>query len=142
MELIIAILFFSICGAVCLRLFARAHQMNMESAALNHAVTESANIAELVSYDLTHDSREIVSLYTDAQVITDDSALPYTSLIVYYDSDWNTCEHAEADYSLQADFTLSKAYLAEGTLSVADTSGAKIYELPLKVYVGSEAAYE
>ena len=142
MELIIAILFFSICGAVCLRLFARAHQMNMESDALNHAVTESANIAELISYDLTHNSKDVVSLYPDAQVTTDDSALPYTSLIVYYNSDWNICERADADYSLQADFTLSNAYLAEGTLSVTDTSGAKIYELPLKVYVGSEAAYE
>ena len=47
MEMIIAILFFSICSAVCIKVFAGAAAMADESRTLNKAVVQAANAAEL-----------------------------------------------------------------------------------------------
>lgn len=47
MEMIIAILFFSLCSAVCIQLFARSHTLNRESTDLIQASSLSHNIAEV-----------------------------------------------------------------------------------------------
>ena len=46
MELIIAILFFSLAGAVCIRLFVTAHSISQNTIARNHAITQTQNLAE------------------------------------------------------------------------------------------------
>lgn len=46
MELILAILFFSVASAVCVQLFARAHTASEQSAALNRAVLAAESAAE------------------------------------------------------------------------------------------------
>ena len=59
MEIILAILFFSIASAVCIRLFARAHVQSEETAALNHAVLIASGAAEaLETWDGTPESME------------------------------------------------------------------------------------
>lgn len=47
MEMIIVILFFSICSAVCVSIFAKARIMADDSRDLNNAVIRSSNIAEI-----------------------------------------------------------------------------------------------
>lgn len=47
MEMIIVILFFSICSAVCVSIFAKARIMADDSRDLNNAVIRSSNIAEV-----------------------------------------------------------------------------------------------
>lgn len=48
MELILAILFFSVASGVCVQFFVRSHLLSRDSEALNHAVNECAGIAETV----------------------------------------------------------------------------------------------
>jgi len=48
MELILAILFFSIASAVCVQIFVKSHMLSNDSRALNHAVNECASIAEVI----------------------------------------------------------------------------------------------
>lgn len=47
MELVIAILFFSMCAAVCLSMFGRSADIALRSAALNEAVVRSSSLAEV-----------------------------------------------------------------------------------------------
>ncbi len=46
MELIMAILFFSLTSAVCIRLFVRAHTISQDTINQNNALTQAQNLAE------------------------------------------------------------------------------------------------
>lgn len=59
MELLLALLFFSIAGAVCLQLFSRAHIMNREN---NH--NSNANILFTNEAEAFYSSEDIVEPYT------------------------------------------------------------------------------
>ena len=48
MELILAILFFSVASAVCVQIFVTSHMLSNDSRALNHGVNECANLAEII----------------------------------------------------------------------------------------------
>lgn len=46
MELIIALLFFSLASTVCIRLFVNAHSLSNQTVDMNHAVNYAQNMAE------------------------------------------------------------------------------------------------
>ena len=46
MEMIIAILFFSLASAVCIQLFAKSHLLSTQTVNKNHAVILAQNLAE------------------------------------------------------------------------------------------------
>ena len=46
MELIIALLFFSLASTVCIRLFVMSHTLSSRTVDLNYAVTQAQNMAE------------------------------------------------------------------------------------------------
>ena len=48
MELIFAILFFSVASAVCVEFFVKAHLLSRDSDALSRAVNECAGAAEII----------------------------------------------------------------------------------------------
>lgn len=48
LELILALLIFSVAGAVCVRFFVKAHTISSDSRILNHAVNVCASAAETV----------------------------------------------------------------------------------------------
>ena len=48
LELILAILFFSIASAVCVQFFVKSHLLSRDAKALNSSVTEVFNAAELL----------------------------------------------------------------------------------------------
>ena len=50
MELIIAILFFSLAGAICLRMFAVSRKMSDDTTALNMAMNQASNVAVLYRF--------------------------------------------------------------------------------------------
>lgn len=60
MELILAILFFSITSAVCVQFFVKSHLLSRESRVLSQAVNECSNIAEV--FDASEDTGDAVSL--------------------------------------------------------------------------------
>ena len=47
MELIIAILFFSLAAAICIQLFVKSHMISERSIALNHSILLAQNTAEI-----------------------------------------------------------------------------------------------
>lgn len=79
LELILAILFFSIASAVCVQLFVKSHTISQEAKSLSVAVNECADIAEIV---YSSDSPEemidrLTSAYPDIQINEQTIFIPY-----------------------------------------------------------------
>lgn len=123
MELILAILFFSVASAVCVQFFVRSHLLSRDSNALNHAVSECSGIAEAVC---TTDSAEeaaalLQTLYPDCEKVrtvdagsTDDdfADLSQTDAMsavgtydIYYNEAFEACPRSEAAYLLSVQLT-------------------------------------
>ena len=92
MELILAILFFSVASAVCVQLFARAHTASEQSAALNRAVLAAESAAEAFkgAADLDEAARLTGAHAGDAPGV----------LTAWYDRAWNPCAEQDACYRL------------------------------------------
>jgi len=65
-ELIVGLLFFSLCSAVCVQLFARAHLIKENTAQLNKAITLSQSVAEI--FRSAGGSSEALVSYLDGAV--------------------------------------------------------------------------
>lgn len=72
MEMIIAILFFSLASAVCIQLFAKSHLLSTQTVNQNHAVIQAQNLAE--SYlALEGDINAMQDLFSPSEQISDDT---------------------------------------------------------------------
>ena len=61
MELIIAILFFSLAATICIQLFVKSHMISERSIALNHSILLAQNTAEIF-YATNGDPEKMASL--------------------------------------------------------------------------------
>lgn len=134
MELILAILFFSVASAVCVQIFVKSHLMSRQSEALNHAVTECTNAAELFF---------AASNPEDCSGST------------YYDTDFALCEKATAAYVLTVDIrsedsntfhahiAMQKYTDQAGTdLKDTDLKMVPLYELDTTHHIARRTGYE
>ena len=69
-ELMICILFFSCTAGICIRFFAKSHELSQKARNLYQAQQEASSMAEILEGDIN-------SLY---------------HRYVYYDKDWKQCE--------------------------------------------------
>lgn len=128
MEMIIVILFFSLSGAVCLRLFVKAHLLSKDTVATNHALICAQSLAE--SFLSTEsDSESLAQLFPDATVTKQ-------GLLIGYDEDWASCNPDGAVYlaSLVYDNDLGTAGLIGADIAVYDNSQT-YYSLHVEHYV-------
>lgn len=123
LELIIAILFFSIASAVCVQLFVKSHLMSVETEELNQAVNLASGAVESITEENTGDS------------------------VVYYNDNWESCDQADAAYLMtthltREDFmitgTVCVKYAAVSTESAAGNSIADSADTSQKDAVSSE----
>ncbi|MDO4176124.1 MAG: hypothetical protein Q4D99_01435 [Bacillota bacterium] len=133
LELIIAILFFSIASAVCVQFFVKSHSMSQESQDMNFAVSECSSIAEIVQ---TSDSQkdavtEVRNLYPDAK-ITESEGLVTCS--IYFDRNFNPCDSFDEDFSyyIEADFESDGSMITCDLISTPANNENAIYELEVK----------
>lgn len=129
LELILAVLFFSVASALCIQIFTKAHLMSQDARNLNFAVNEVSSMAEQISAG---------TLHSDTAASSDDTAsdpstqMPDDSLqdaAAYYDSSYASCEKADAVYVLtvhyEPEHTLLKAHISMDTV----TDNRNIYTL-------------
>ena len=129
LELILAVLFFSVASALCIQIFTKAHLMSQDARDLNFAVNEVSSMAEQISAG---------TLHSDTAASSDDTAsdpstqMPDDSLqdaAAYYDSGYASCEKADAVYVLTVHYepedTLLKAHISMDTV----TDNRNIYTL-------------
>lgn len=121
LELILAVLFFSVASALCIQIFTKAHLMSQDARDLNFAVNEVSSMAEQISAG---------TLHSDTAASSDDTAsdpstqMPDDSLqnaAAYYDSSYASCEKADAVYVLTVHYepedTLLKAHISMDTVA-------------------------
>lgn len=146
MELIIAILFFSLASAVCLRMFAKSHQLSCDASARNQAVNQTCNIAELIKYDLENNTHTLTDNYPDADIIksvkgnasvtnADDM---YNGSVIYFNKNWEVCSNGKSVYRITIQAQDSSKTLRKYTLTVSSDKDKCIYELPLSIHIARE----
>lgn len=98
MELIIAILFFSLAAAICIQLFVKSHMISERSIALNHSILLAQNTAEIF-YATNGDPEKMASLLgcgesSDTAAVADsDNA---STLTLFYTDKFDCLDPAEA----------------------------------------------
>ncbi|SHK45070.1 type IV pilus modification PilV family protein [Hespellia stercorisuis] len=123
LELIIAILFFSIASAVCVQLFVKSHLLSVETSQLNQAVNLASGAAESVMDDAVADGES-------------------SENCDYYDETWKPCDETGAAYSVTVCLS-RKDFQITGNVVVQRTEDAKtLYELPITHHVGRRAGDE
>lgn len=106
LELILAILFFSLASAVCVQFFVKAHLLSHNARNLNHAVNECSGIAEIVdAADGADDAADMIrDIYKNAGSYPDD-APDAPTIRIYYDDTLKPCTAEEGHYVLQTALT-------------------------------------
>lgn len=128
LELILAVLFFSVASALCIQIFTKAHLMSQDARDLNFAVNEVSSMAEQISAGTLHSDTATSSDDTAASsgdTASDPSTqMPDDSLqdaAAYYDSSYASCKKADAVYVLTVHYepedTLLKAHISMDTIA-------------------------
>lgn len=128
LELILAVLFFSVASALCIQIFTKAHLMSQDARDLNFAVNEVSGMAEQISSGTLHPATAASS--GDTAASSDDTASDPSTQIsndawqddtAYYDSSYASCEKADAVYVLTVHYepedTLLKAHISMDTIA-------------------------
>ncbi|MGC4020346.1 MAG: hypothetical protein QM793_14730 [Muricomes sp.] len=127
LELILAILFFSIASAVCVQFFVKSHLLSQDARKLNTSVSEVSSIAELIEI-----SQDVQSALDLIQTEYPDSEISSTSKAsVYYDKDFLPCAQSKAFYCLEVNFTQEGSMLDAALVMKEQTSGKAIYSLAI-----------
>ncbi len=107
MELILAILFFSVASAVCVEFFVKSHLLSRDSEVLTHAVNECAGAAEIIctSESLEESIHLLMQCYPEGEYPemedwTEEKDLVQVDISLYYDTDHMPCGLDAAEYIL------------------------------------------
>lgn len=129
MELIIAILFFSIASAVCMQLFAKAHLTSVKTRELNKAVSIAQSYAEVMrGTDGSIDS--IVQCFPEAIVVDN-------YMEIFYDSDFNVCSPDVAEYVSDVTITPNGAIQNMSIVFVKLSDNTEVYRLNATKYMNT-----
>ncbi len=129
MELIIAIFFFALCAAICLRIFALAYTMNQSSRNLDQAVYKAESIAEI--YKSTGGNlAETAVIYGGSGVVT------VKSLRISFDKEWKPVLQGK-DVSFELELAIDEVpFLKSGWITLIKKDGEVIFRLPVKIASG------
>ena len=120
LELILAVLFFSVASALCIQIFIKAHLMSQDARDLNFAVNEVSSMAEQISAGTLHPDTAASSDDTASDPSTQISNDAWQDDTAYYDSSYASCEKADAVYVLTVHYepedTLLKAHISMDTI--------------------------
>lgn len=145
MELILAILFFSIASAVCVQFFVKSHMLSRDSNALNHAANECANIAEVLDTtdSLTECTELLSQLYPDGTYpnISQDAESNEIEITLCYDEAFLPCSTEASAYTLCIHISHFEQMLAADLAFYNDASNV-LYELHTEHHIARRTGYE
>lgn len=145
MELIIAVLFFSLAGAICVQLFVQAHIISNKSVELNHGILWAQNTAEAF-YGCNGNTAKMTELFDNSscQEIGDS-----TIFCLYFDGDFNPVIQPLSYSSIHYYYVLTADIRQENDLltchiSVAgiDETEEPVYEIDISLFPDKEDAHE
>ena len=135
MEMMIAILFFSLASAVCLRMFATCHQIGEGTKDLNMAVYQAGNAAELLRNSLKSEEGESASFPGCLLSEYPQAAAGGSDVLVYYDADWNQCAKRNGAHCMEI-VQAQEEGLTLYDIRVRNLDGGEedVYSLALKLH--------
>ena len=121
LEIMIAILFFALTGAVCLRTFVKAHTLSTQATETEQALSRLEDVAGLLN---TIDAAELKDEKTFSETL--ESEFPACEMdgrnaVIYYDTDWKACLPEKAFYQIQ----IKALRLAESTASISSSKSSE-----------------
>lgn len=121
MEQLIAIFTFTLCAAVCIKIFTASYTLSGNSRDINNAIFIAECGAE--GYKAVNGNFEKAALILSGNIEGADNAI-----YVYYNASLQTCKMDEAVYILKItrDFSQASASLQVGNISVQKTRGDEI----------------
>ena len=142
MELIIAILFFSLAAAICIQLFVKSHMISERSIALNHSILLAQNTAEIF-YATNGNPEKMASLLgcgesSDTAAIADSENASTLTLI--YTDKFDRLNPAQAASAAAYQQTISLSADSDPALITCHvvisepSSGTVIYSLDTTVF--------
>ncbi|MCI8674375.1 MAG: hypothetical protein HFI89_12960 [Lachnospiraceae bacterium] len=127
MEIIIAILFFSLASAICLQLFVKAHNLGQDTQELDMAVRQASSVADVLSQS-ERPLELLRELYPDADI---DAVQSH----IYYDQSFRPCGNEASNYRLDISAAADDAQTSIYTIAVYnDETGDEIYGLEVMSY--------
>lgn len=130
MEMIITVLLFAGCSAVCVRFFVMTKTLSMETRELNESVSLAQGFAEVMR-GTDGDIDSIVAHYPEAVKGGEDF------FEVFYDKDFNPCEYKDAVYVSDVSLNTNGA-IQNMEVSVVRLSDYKeIYNLTATKYMNN-----
>lgn len=138
LEIMIAILFFAMVSAVCLRSFARAHTLSQEASDMNQAMSHMENVAELLksadSSVLDDTEQTIKLLNTEYDLVL----MNQKQYMLYFNRDWENCSIDDASYVISIEHdtkSTENAHIRNYTItSYTFSDNSLIEQLPLTLY--------
>lgn len=132
MELILAVLVFSIASVICVRLFVKSYIISQSTQELNQCVTLCSNAAELYygfSGDLSLLQREL-----DQQSMS--MSFPGT-VTFFYDKDFTLCRPGQESYILRVETSRNEGMLNGEIYILRCGNNEKVYSLNCDIYTGT-----
>lgn len=147
MELILAILFFSLSAGFCVQLFVRAHILSNESVVLNHSILWAQNMAETF-YGCNGDVDEIMELLNTDNNGTQTDSGEVTTLSFLYKEDFTPISLSQSHfptggYELTADIKENDTLITCHILVQEFYDGSEpalIYELNVSLFPNKEVS--
>ena len=135
MEMMIAIMLFSLASAVCLRMFAACHQIGEETRDLNMAVYQAGNAAELLRHSLKSKEGAQDAFPGCIQAEYPQAVMEGAALMVYYDAGWKPCQEPGSAHCMEIVQSQEEGLaLYEIQIRNMDGQEGEIYSLPLKLH--------
>lgn len=129
MEIIIAILFFSVVSAICLQLFVKSHNLGRDTEELDMAVRQASSVAEILSR-FEDPAEELEAVYPDSSIEKDGG-------FIYFDKDFQTCNAKSSYYHIKITASADNDRLTNYEITVYagdDDTDNEIYRLDAAAY--------
>ncbi len=104
LEIMLAILLFSIAGALCLQMFAKSRQMSKDTADLTQAAAHVQNAAELMKYAAEPTVWDTENTFFPDCLLKEypDAVVSSNNIQIYFDENWNYCQKESGVYRMEA----------------------------------------
>ena len=120
MEFLIALFFFLLVCAVCIKIFTKAHTISLEAKELNIAVQQTASYAEQLRAGVDLPEKDHI----------------------YYDRNWNPCSESNAYYCLSTDIISNGQEQSAFLELIRCADNTEIYSLSFNMYRTGEEMFQ
>ena len=127
MEIIIAIMFFSLSSAICLQLFVKAHNLGQDTRELDMAVRQTSSAADILS-ESEHPWDTLSELYPDSDIGSPESH-------IYFDREFQPCGSEASCYTLNITAAPADGQTSIYTIAMyGNEASREIYSLEVMAY--------